>query len=110
MTRVARPLRRQALATALRAQRQIERRALGTLKSIRLSKQARKRYAQAYARFGKSLEAGELAPTTFEEVDEAACAFIEATWHEGDPKLWCSDLLAALRFYLPSSRRQLHGG
>ena len=61
MTRKARPQRRQALATALRAQRQIERRAIGSLKSTRLSKRARKRYAQAYARFGRFFEASELA-------------------------------------------------
>ena len=49
------------------------------------------------------------APDSLEEFDLLACEFIEATWHECDPKLWCSDLLASLHFYLLTCRRRLHG-
>ena len=47
-------------------------------------------------------------PSSLEDVDSLAAEFIESAWHEGDPKLWCTDLLASLHFYLPAARRQLH--
>ena len=82
---------------------------MGSLKGLRLSQQSRKRYAQAYGRFGVFRAERGAAPDSLEELDLLACEFIEATWHEGDPKLGCSDLLASLHFYLLTCRRHLHG-
>ena len=109
MTKFARPLRRLALATAQRAQRKAERHAIGPLNRLRLAERTRKRYTTAYSRFTTFLVGHGSAPSTLDEVDTATSAFIESCWSEGDPKLWCSDLLAALHFYLPACRRQLHG-
>ena len=82
---------------------------MGSFKSLRLSQQSRKRYAQAYASFGVFRAEKGAAPDSLEELDFLKCEFIEATWHEGGPKLWCSDLLASLHSYLPTCRRHPHG-
>ena len=44
---------------------------------------------------------------SFFDLDNAACHYLEHLWHEGEPRLWVTDTLAALHYYAPSCKRQL---
>jgi hypothetical protein len=84
-----------------------KRQALGTLKDLRVRAATRKRHAQAYARFSWHVQVFALTVGTFFELDDALTHYIEHLWHEGEPRLWVGDSLAAVHYYLPTSKRQL---
>ena len=104
----ARPISRRALlGAASRSGRAQKRQALGTLKDLRVRAATRKRYAQAYARFSWHVQVFSLTVATFFELDDALTHYFEHLWHEGEPRLWVGDSLAAVHYYLPTSKRQL---
>ena len=99
-----RPLAR---AAETRSKRAVVRQALGSLKSLRVRAHTRKRYAEAYARFSRHVQTFALSLASYFALDAAMCHYVEHLWHEGEPKLWMTDALAALHFYLPSCKRQM---
>ena len=91
----------------MRSERAKKRQDLGTLRNLRVRSNTRKRYAQAYARFCQHVLTFALALQTFFDIDAACAHYIEHLWHEGEPRLWCGDVLASIHHYVPSAKRQL---
>ena len=96
-----------ARAAAARSVRATVRQSLGTLGTLRVRAHTRKRYAAAYARFSHHVRIYSLGLQNFFALDSAVCHYVEHLWHEGEPRLWMSDTLASLHFYMPTCKRQL---
>ena len=96
-----------ARAAAGRSARAKARQALGPLASLRVRANTRKRYAEAYARFSWHCAVFNLALATYFDLDSAARHYLEHLWHDGQPRLWVTDTLAALHYYAPTCKRQL---
>ena len=48
-----------------------------------------------------------MAVDIFFQLDDALSHYIEHLWHEGEPRLWVGDSLAAVHYYLLTSKQRL---
>ena len=102
--------RQQVLGRRGRVERKKDRQALGSLKDLVVAKNTRDRYLEAVSRFLLFLRShGFTYPSSFSSLDAKVCEFIEALWHNGDPKSYASDCLSGLGHFVPQCKRSLVG-
>lgn len=102
--------RQQVLGRRGQVERKRDRQALGCLKDLVVAKNTRDRYLDAVSRFLSFLqEHGYPYPSSFSCLDGRVCEFIEALWHNGDPKSFASDCLSGLGHFVPQCKRSLVG-
>ena len=103
------PRVRQVRVAPSRAQRQRERRVVGRLRDGIIQERTRQRYFAAIERFVRFLRCQFSFPTSFEQLDHIAAAYVEACWEDGEPKSFAADCPSALGHYLPAVKKHLGG-
>ena len=82
--------------------------ALGPLRELLMTVNAKRRYEAALSRYfayEETLEADDSADAI--DFDARLSTFVEQLWQEGDPRYWAEDTLSAISKWIPSLRGQL---
>ena len=102
--------RQQVLGRRSQVERKRDRRALGSLQNLVVTKGTRDRYFTSVSRFLDFLIAHEYVyPRSFSALDSKVCEYIEFLWQSGDSKAWASDTLSGLGHFIPQCKKSLIG-
>ena len=96
---------------ASKASRQRERRKLGALSLQIVAPKTLTRYRTHVYKFLDFLVSlGASYPSSFMQLDEFVCQYIDYLWESGDSKSWAGDCLSGLGHFIPACKPWLVGG
>ena len=107
------PRRKQALGKKSKLSRKASRKKIGRLKDQVVAPKTLERYEFHVGKFLSFLAVlGLCFPTSFLELDEMVCMYIEQLWEDGDPKGRAGDTISGLGHFFPNAKRLwlAHGG
>jgi hypothetical protein len=85
-----------------RAEKSNVRRKLGTLSTLRIPPNLRKKYGSAIDKFFAYLSRmNKDLPSVCDMLDDELCEYVEECWENGDPRGWCVDLMSGIAKFDP---------
>ena len=104
------PRRKQALGKKSKLSRKASRKKIGRLKDQVVAPKTLERYKFHVGKFLTFLAIlGMCFPTSFLELDEMVCMYVEQLWEDGDPKGWAGDTISGLGHFFPNAKKSLAG-